>query len=136
MQPRRGGLFSSSPLRVFILLIYVTTLGETAGDLLSMTLNTGYAMSSVILLLLFVVTLAIQLKSKEFHTVLFCSAVLSTCTGGTTMPDYMSRTLGLGYATGSLILLLRLAAVVALWPYSATSLSVDKIYSKKLHCAC
>ena len=84
----------------WIMKICATTLGETAGDLLSMTLNVGYAISSVILLALFIVTLAMQLRSKAFHPVLFWMVILSTSTAGTTMSDYMDRTLGLGYATG------------------------------------
>src|ERR1022692_2163168 len=109
----------------WIMKICATTLGETAGDLLSMTLNVGYAMSSIILFALFAVTLAMQLKSKAFHPVLFWTVILSTSTAGTTMSDYMDRTLGLGYATGSLMLLSCLIVVLALWHYTEKSISVD-----------
>jgi uncharacterized membrane-anchored protein len=115
----------------WIMKICATTLGETAGDLLSMTLNVGYAISSMILFALFAATLAMQLKSKTFHPVLFWTVMLSTSTAGTTMSDYMDRTLKLGYATGSLILLSGLLVVLALWRYSEKTLSVDSINSTR-----
>jgi uncharacterized membrane-anchored protein len=118
-------------LYFWVMKICATTLGETAGDLLSMTLDVGYAMSSIILFALFVVTLALQLRTKKFHPVLFWTVILTTSTAGTTMSDYMDRTLGLGYATGSLILVSCLVVVLAWWRYSEKSLSVDNIDSTK-----
>src|ERR1700736_620532 len=97
----------------WILKICVTTLGETAGDLLSMTLNVGCAVSSMILISVFLVTLVMQLLSRKFHPVLYWTVVLSTSTAGTTMSDFMDRTLGLGYTMGSLILVSGLAVVLA-----------------------
>ena len=88
----------------WVMKICATTLGETAGDLLSMTLGVGYAVSSGILLGMFLVTLALQLAARRFHPVLFWLVILSTSTAGTTMSDYLDRTVGLGYATGSLVL--------------------------------
>src|SRR2546426_8010726 len=93
-------------LAFWIMKICATTLGETAGDLLSMTLNVGYAVSSLILFAGFAISLASQLSSKKHHPSLYWIVILSTSTAGTTMSDYMDRTLGLGYAKGSLILLL------------------------------
>ena len=116
----------------WIMKICATTLGETAGDLLSMTLNVGYAMSSIILFVLFIVTLTLQLRSKDFHPVLFWTVILSTSIVGTTMSDYMDRTLGLGYAIGSLILLSCLIIILAIWHYSEKSLAVDNIKSRKV----
>ena len=83
----------------WIIKICATTLGETAGDLLSMTMNVGYALSSIILISLFLITLAMQLLTSKFHPVLYWLVILTTSTAGTTMSDYMDRTLGLGYAT-------------------------------------
>lgn len=83
----------------WIMKICATTLGETAGDLLSMTMNVGYAVSSMILISFFFVTLAIQLLSKKYNPIIYWLVILSTSTAGTTMSDYMDRTLGLGYAT-------------------------------------
>ncbi len=115
----------------WIMKICATTLGETAGDLLSMTMNVGYAISSIILLSLFVVTLTIQLVSNKFHPVLYWLVILTTSTAGTTMSDYMDRTLGLGYANGSLILVTGLLIVLAIWHISEKTISVSTIQTVK-----
>jgi uncharacterized membrane-anchored protein len=115
----------------WIIKICATTLGETAGDLLSMTMNVGYAISSVILISLFLITLAMQLVSNKFHPVLYWSVILTTSTAGTTMSDYMDRTLGLGYAKGSLIQVTCLLIVLAVWRYSEKTLSVNNIQTTK-----
>ena len=104
-----------------------TTVGETAGDLLSMTFDVGYGLSSVLLLSFFAVTLLAQLRSKEFHPVLFWAVILSTSTAGTTMSDYMDRSLDLGYVTGSLILVSLLALILLVWRASLGSISVNSI---------
>lgn len=109
--------------------ICATTLGETAGDLLSMTLNIGYAVSSVILLSVFFATLVIQLSTKKYHPIIYWAVILSTSTAGTTMSDYMDRTLGLGYATGSLILVSILVLTLIVWRTTEKSLSVTDIKS-------
>lgn len=80
----------------WIMKICATTLGETAGDLLSMTMNVGYAVSSMILIGLFLISLVTQLVSKNYNPLLYWTVILSTSTAGTTMSDYMDRTLGLG----------------------------------------
>jgi uncharacterized membrane-anchored protein len=113
----------------WVMKICATTLGETSGDLLSMTLNIGYAVSSVILLSFFLTTLLIQLFSKKFHPVIYWAVILSTSTAGTTMSDYMDRTLGLGYATGSLILAALLIVTLCVWRATEKSLSVTDIKS-------
>ncbi len=115
----------------WIMKICATTLGETAGDLLSMTMNVGYTLSSIILLSLFFVTLVMQLISRKFHPVLYWSVILATSTAGTTMSDYMDRTLGLGYAKGSLILITCLSVVLAAWRFSEKTLSVSNIQTTK-----
>ena len=115
----------------WIMKICATTLGETAGDLVSMTLNVGYALSSIILLSLFLGTLAMQLLSRRFYPVLYWSVILTTSTAGTTMSDYMDRTLGLGYAKGSVILITCLAVVLAVWRVSEKTLSVSNIHTTK-----
>ncbi len=88
----------------WIMKIAATTLGETAGDLLSMTLHLGYALSSVMLIGFFCVTLVLQLISPRYQPFLYWLVILSTSTAGTVMSDYMDRSLELGYTTGSLIL--------------------------------
>lgn len=111
----------------WIMKICATTLGETAGDLLSMTLHIGYGASSLLLISLFLVTLLMQLAAKRYHPVLYWSVILMTSTAGTTMSDYMDRTLGLGYAAGSLILGCGLAVVLAAWRASEGTLSVENV---------
>lgn len=118
-------------LLFWIMKICATTLGETAGDLMSMTLDVGYAISSVILITVFLITLVGQLFAKQYIPALYWTVILATSTAGTTMSDYMDRTLGLGYATGSLILVITLVTVLGLWYYSERSLSVSNIRSFK-----
>ena len=118
-------------LLFWIMKIAATTLGETAGDLLSMTLKVGYAVSSMVLIGLFVVSLVTQLRSKRYHPALYWTVILSTSTAGTTMSDYMDRTLGLGYAKGTLILVTILAAIFVYWHYSAHSFSIQNIRTFK-----
>lgn len=115
----------------WVIKICATTLGETAGDLLSMTLNVGYAASSLILVGTFVVVLAFQLRAKAFHPPLYWTVVLLTSTAGTTMSDYMDRSLGLGYTAGSLILVSCLAAVLLVWRTVEKSLSVSRIETRR-----
>lgn len=111
--------------------ICATTLGETAGDLLSITLKVGYAVSSVILLGFFIITLLTQLRAKKFHAYLYWMVILSTSTAGTTMSDYMDRSLGLGYAKGSAILASILGAVFLLWFLLEKNLSVVHIKTQR-----
>ena len=116
----------------WVMKIAATTLGETAGDLLSMTLKVGYAVSSMVLIGLFLVTVVTQLKSKKYHPLLYWTVILSTSTAGTTMSDYMDRTLGLGYAKGTLLLITILAGIFLYWRSSDHSFSVQNITTFKV----
>lgn len=118
-------------LAFWIMKICATTVGETAGDMFSMTLNIGYALSSIILLGFFAVTLAAQLTSKKFQPSLYWLVILSTSTAGTTISDYMDRTLGLGYATGASILVSMLIMILAVWRLTSGSLSVNQISDRR-----
>jgi uncharacterized membrane-anchored protein len=118
-------------LAFWVMKICATTLGETAGDLLSMTLNIGYALSSLLLISVFLVTLALQLFAKSHNPILYWLVILSTSTAGTTMSDFMDRTLGLGYASGSMVLIAMLVGIFTVWHFSEKSLSVDNIHSTK-----
>lgn len=111
----------------WIMKICATTLGETAGDMLSMTFNIGYGLSSIILISFFVVSLIAQLMSKKYNPALYWLVILTTSTAGTTMSDYMDRTLGLGYAMGSTILVFMLVSMLLIWYKSEKSLSVTDI---------
>ena len=118
-------------LLFWIMKICATSLGETAGDLLSMTLQIGYAASTLLLISIFLITLVIQLVAKKYIPVLYWAVILSTSTSGTTLSDYMDRTLGLGYAKGDIILLSVLILTLIFWRMSEKTISVNHIKSYK-----
>ena len=115
----------------WVMKISATTLGETAGDLLSMTLNVGYAQSSLILVSGFLVSLVAQLLARRYHPALYWTVILSTSTAGTTMSDYMDRTLGLGYEKGAALLVAILLCVFAVWRWTTGTLAVDHVRTRK-----
>jgi uncharacterized membrane-anchored protein len=115
----------------WVMKIAATTLGETAGDLLSMTLNVGYAISSLILVSSFLATLVAQLATKRYHPLLYWTVILTTSTAGTTMSDYMDRTLSLGYAKGTAVLVTILICVFVAWRFTTGSLAVDHVKTRK-----
>lgn len=115
----------------WIMKICATTLGETAGDLLSMTMGVGYAAASAILLGFFLVTLVAQLAARRYHPALYWAVIVSTSTAGTTMSDMMNRTLGLGYAAGSLVLVTTLLAILGIWRATEKSLAVDQVATRR-----
>ncbi|MDD3119054.1 MAG: hypothetical protein PHQ27_07745, partial [Victivallales bacterium] len=106
-------------------------LGETGADHLSMTLNAGYALSSVIFIALFLITLGFQLSARRFNPLIYWLVFTATSVAGTTISDFMDRTLGLGYATGSLILLALLWITLTAWYYREASLSVTAIETRQ-----
>lgn len=118
-------------LAFWIMKICATTLGETAGDLFSMTLDLGYALTSACLLAVFVVLLVTQLRARRFHPFLYWGVILATSTAGTTMSDFMDRTLGLGYVRGSALLVVLLLVVLAVWRWNTGTLSVTDVRSRK-----
>jgi uncharacterized membrane-anchored protein len=115
----------------WVMKICATTLGETAGDLLSMTLDVGYALSSLILIGFFLVTVLGQLSAKRYHPALYWSVIVSTSTAGTTMSDYMDRTLDLGYALGSSLLVALLLVALLVWRAVEGTLSIDRIATRR-----
>ncbi len=119
-------------LLFWVMKICATTLGETAGDLVSMTLHIGYGVSTLLLLALFLISLFLQLRAKQFQPALYWSVILTTSTAGTTLSDYMDRTLGLGYANGSMILAIGLLSTLAIWRFSEKTLSVSSIQTKRV----
>ncbi len=118
-------------LAFWIMKICATTLGETGGDQLSMTMHVGYAVSTMILMGLFLITLGLQLAAKRFHPPIYWAVILTTSTAGTTMSDFMDRTLALGYATGASILAGLLLLVLTVWHASEKSISVEHIHSRR-----
>ncbi|WP_456061858.1 COG4705 family protein [Aquirhabdus parva] len=118
-------------LLFWVMKISTTTLGETAGDLFSMTLNLGYAISSILLFGFFLVTVIPQLFAKRYLPLLYWSVILSTTMVGTTISDYLDRSLHLGYVAGSGLLLSILLLIFAFWRLSGQTLDVEKIRSPK-----
>ena len=115
----------------WILKITATTLGETGGDWLSMTMNLGYFVSSLIFFGLFFTSLSAQLVSTQFRPVLYWTVIVATSTAGTTVSDYMNRSLGLGYAKGSALLITLLLSILGIWRYTVGNLSVNLIRTRK-----
>jgi uncharacterized membrane-anchored protein len=115
----------------WILKILATTLGETSGDLLSMTLKLGYITSLIITLVFLVSVLVVQLRSHKFHPVVYWAVIVGTTSVGTEVSDLMDRTLGLGYMKGSFILFSFLMTTLGVWFYSEKNLEVYPIYHKK-----
>lgn len=118
-------------LAFWVVKILATTVGETGGDALSMTLNLGYAVSSLIFLVFFCVTLSAQIASKRFHPVFYWAVVVATTTVGTTTSDYLDRTLDLGYVKSSAMLFCMVIAVLVAWHYSTGKIAFDHIATRK-----
>jgi len=114
----------------WIMKVLATTLGETSGDSLSMTLKLGYIASLGITALFFLIVLLIQLNSRKFHPVIYWAVIVGTTTLGTEISDFMDRTLKLGYMAGSLILLSLLLIALVIWYFKEKNLEVYPIYDK------
>src|SRR5712671_6485562 len=102
-------------LMFWVIKILATTVGETGGDALSMTLQLGYAVSSLIFLGFFGIALAIQVASKRYHPFAYWAVVVATTTVGTTMSDYLDRTLKLGYVKSSIMLFCVVIVILFIW---------------------
>lgn len=132
--PKQDAFVSKLPqitAAFWIMKIAATTLGETGGDWLSMTMGAGYLASTLVFFGLFAVALIAQLASKKHHSYLFWTVIVATSTAGTTMSDYMDRTLELGYAKGAAILVSILFGLLAAWRLSVGNVSVDNIHTRK-----
>lgn len=114
-------------LAFWIVKIAATTLGETGGDAVSMSMNLGYAVSSVIFIGIFIVAVVAQVRADRFHPFLYWAVVIATTTAGTTMADFADRSLGIGYAGGSSILLAALILSLVVWHRATGSVSVSTI---------
>jgi uncharacterized membrane-anchored protein len=111
--------------------ILATTVGETGGDALSMTLNLGYAVSSLIFMGFFCVTLAAQVTSKRYHPFAYWAVVVGTTTVGTTMSDFLDRTVGLGYVMSSIILFCGVLLVLVVWRRVTGTIEFENITTRK-----
>jgi uncharacterized membrane-anchored protein len=118
-------------LAFWIIKIAATTLGETGGDTVTMTLNWGYLAGTVLFLAALVLLVSLQIIAKKFHPFLYWATIIASTTFGTTMADLADRSLGIGYTGGSSILLVCLLATLGLWYWSLGSISVDSVNAPK-----
>jgi uncharacterized membrane-anchored protein len=116
----------------WIIKILATTLGETGGDAVSMSMDIGYAVSSFIFVGIFVITVGAQIAVKKFRPSLYWLVVVATTTAGTTMADFADRSLGIGYPGGASLLFALLMASLAIWYWSAGSISVNTVSTPKI----
>jgi len=115
----------------WIIKIAATTLGETGGDAVSMSMNLGYLVATAIFAAIFLVAVVAQIRAKGFHPFLYWATIIATTTVGTTLADFADRSLGVGYAGGSSLLFALLMASLAIWYRSLGTISVDTVSSPK-----
>ncbi len=118
-------------LTFWLIKICATTVGETGGDALSMTMNLGYAVSSLIFLAFFAVTLAVQVTSKKYHPFAYWAVVVATTTVGTTMSDYLDRTLGMGYIKSSIMLFAAVLTILFVWRRVSGKIEYENITTRR-----
>jgi len=119
-------------LGFWIIKIAATTLGETGGDTVTMTLKWGYLAGTALFLGLLLMLVIAQILAKKFHPALYWATIVASTTFGTTMADFADRSLGIGYTGGSTLLLACLAVVLALWYWSQGTISVNTVTTPKV----
>ena len=127
--------FSKVPEVAFgfwVIKILVTTLGETAGDAVTMSMNFGYAVGSVIFLVLFLAAVTVQIRLPAFNAYMYWLTIVATTTLGTTIADFVDRSLGIGYLGGSSILLLAVIVSLVVWRRVEGTVSVDTVSTPRV----
>jgi len=119
-------------LAFWILKIAATTLGETGGDSVTMTLNWGYLAGTALFLIALIALVIAQIIAKKFQAVLYWATIVASTTFGTTMADFADRSLGIGYTGGSLLLFFCLMTVLGLWYWSERTISVNTVSTPKV----
>src|SRR5208282_3370410 len=119
-------------LGFWIVKIAATTLGETGGDSVTMTLDWGYLSGTALFLGLLVVLMIAQVTAKKFHPFLYWATIVASTTFGTTMADFVDRSLGIGYTGGATLLVICLATVLGLWFWSEGTISVNTVNTPKV----
>ncbi len=119
-------------LLFWIIKIAATTLGETGGDTVSMTLHWGYLLGTALFLTMLVVLVVWQTTANKFHPFLYWATIVASTTAGTTMADFADRSLGIGYTGGASILFFSLMAVLGIWYWSQSSISVETVNTPKV----
>ncbi len=115
----------------WIIKIAATTLGETAGDAVSMSMNLGYLIGTAIFASIFIVAVIIQIKAPRFHPVIYWFTIIATTTVGTTLADFADRSLGIGYVGGTTLLFTLLLLSLATWHRVLGSVSIDTVSNPK-----
>ena len=118
-------------LGFWIVKILATTLGETGGDAVSMSMNLGYLAATAIFLVVFVVAVGVQVAAKKFHPFPYWFAILASTTVGTTLADFADRSLGIGYAGGSALLLALLLGCLFAWKHALGRIDVASVSSPR-----
>jgi len=119
-------------LGFWIIKILATTLGETGGDAVTMSMNLGYAVGTLIFAAIFLIAVAAQMRARRFHPSLYWLTIVATTTVGTTMADFADRSLGIGYPGGSALLAGLLAASLVIWRLSEGTVSVDSVTTPRV----
>jgi len=127
----RLGKVAQATLGFWIIKIAATTLGETAGDAVTMSLNLGYLIGTAIFAAIFIAAVSAQVRAAKFHAPLFWFVIVATTTVGTTLADFADRSLGIGYLGGSALLLAALLGTLALWKRTCGSVSLASIDSPR-----
>ena len=118
-------------LLFWLIKIAATTLGETGGDAVSMSMHLGYLVGTAIFAAIFIIAVFIQISAKRFHPVIYWVTIIATTTVGTTLADFADRSLGIGYLGGTTLLLTLLLASLGVWYWTLGSVSVDTVSSPK-----
>src|SRR3954465_7194747 len=144
MNKERSELIAKVPqitILFWIVKVLATTLGETAGDAVTMSWlgettaeanGTGYLIGTGIFGVIFFVAVVVQISAKKFHPFLYWLTIVATTTVGTTLADYCTRSLGIGYTGGSTILLILVIASLVIWRWSTGSISVETVSTPKV----
>lgn len=115
----------------WIIKILATTLGETGGDAVSMSMNLGYLVGTAIFMVFFVGTIFLQVRATKFHPFLYWATIVASTTVGTTLADYATRSLGIGYTGGSALLFTLLAASMFIWHKNLGRIDIISINTPK-----
>ena len=115
----------------WVIKILATTLGETGGDAVSMSMDLGYLVGTIIFAAIFFIAVIAQIKAKGFHPLMYWTTIIATTTVGTTLADFADRSLGIGYAGGSTLLFALLMASLLIWYRTLGTVAVETVSSPK-----
>jgi uncharacterized membrane-anchored protein len=118
-------------LMFWVIKVLATTLGETGGDAVSMSMNLGYLVGTAIFAVLFVAAVYVQIRAKVFHPVIYWTTIIASTTVGTTLADFADRSLGIGYTGGSTLLAALLIGSLLVWYRTLGTIAVDSVSSPR-----